>query len=140
MFSSEQMTKVRPTPTWLPSPPLDQEGSASRSDVATLISFFDPASDGVSRNPKGTRQPTQTATLFVSSQDLLTLFIRVGVRAGIVATTATTIVAQVTLFAIGGMSEANDILAVAMLTEEGDGYHYHVSISYHPLLSHYQIY
>ena len=83
---------------------------------AGVLPFFDPFSDGVSGDAKGARQSTQAAALFVSSQNLLTPLFGISIAGGVLTAAATTILAEVTLFAIWCMTIADDVLALAVLT------------------------
>ncbi len=60
-------------------------GSKVRSRDGNLAAFFEPAGNGVARNPEGTGKTSEAGALLISVQDFLTPLWSIGVRIGILA-------------------------------------------------------
>ena len=108
------MTIVRPT---LKSSPQAAAGLAPRAfDSAEGVSllFFEPTADRIARHAKGARKPAQTAALFVSTQYFILFFcgVTIGLRIG--AATASAVLAQIALFAVGGAPVMDELFAATM--------------------------
>ncbi len=84
--------------------------------AATLIPFFDPLRDRVARHAEGALKPTQRTALIIGAEDLLTPFVRISIARRVITAATATTSAQVALFTIRCEPEADDVLAVAMLT------------------------
>lgn len=67
VLSSGQTTRVHPTLRWSPPDHLDQVPLAFRSRAATLIPFFDPPGDGVTRHAEGACQSAQAAAFSIGT-------------------------------------------------------------------------
>jgi glucan phosphoethanolaminetransferase (alkaline phosphatase superfamily) len=108
------MTKVRPIP--VSSSQAHFEPALvkyhSRAGVARL--FFEPTANGVTSHTESASEAAQAASFFVCAQYFLALLLRVPVRLRVIATTATTVVAVITLFAISSQAITHDIVTTAM--------------------------
>ncbi len=106
----------------------DGAGSKVRSrDGNLLAAFFEPAGNGIARNPEGTGKTSEAGALLVSVQDLLTPLWRIGVGAArVLAALPAAIMAEVLLFGVGSLAVLDDVFAGAVIA--GDDLSKHSSI------------
>lgn len=114
-----QMTRVHPTPV-----------SATRVPRQVLclrpggmLLFFQPGGDCVASHTEGTADATDARTLLVGSQDHLALLGSVALWLWVGTATATTVIATIALFAVGGLAIANQLMALAVRALQCDCYH-----------------
>jgi len=101
-------------------------GTAQVRD-GNLAAFFEPAGNGIARNPEGTGKTPEAGALLVSAQDLLTPLWRVGVRAGLLAAlpaaVPAAVIAEVLLFAVGSLAVLDDVFAFAVIAGDDSSNH-----------------
>jgi hypothetical protein len=82
----------------------------------SFAAFFETGTYRVTSHTESARKVAQTASLFICAKDFLALFLRVTVRLRVIATTATTVIAVITLFSISSQAIAHEIVTAAMAT------------------------
>jgi hypothetical protein len=113
-------TKARPTPE-----PLHLLGWRERGfdpEVASSLTFFEPARHGVARDAKDAREAAQGSAFVVGSEDLLLTSRTVSCALGILDEAASAGSAAVTLLAFGGVSMPDGTAAVTMSATGSIGY------------------
>jgi hypothetical protein len=100
------------------SPSEGGAGGKVRAKEGKLAAFFEPARDGVARDPEGASETPKTGAFLVGAKDLLAPFGRVGVGAGVLAALPTAIMAEVLLFAVGGLAVLDDVFTVAVVADD----------------------
>lgn len=91
---------------------LEQRAFDSAGGVSLL--FFEPTADRSARHAKGARQAAQTAARLVSAQYFILFLcgVALGLRVG--AATASAVLAQIALFAVGGAPVMYELFAATM--------------------------
>jgi hypothetical protein len=111
---SERMTKVHPIPVSSSQAHFELVVVKCRSRAGVARLFFEPGAYRVTSHAESASEATQAASFFVCAQDFLALLLRVTIRQRVIATTAATVVAVITLFSISGLAIADDIVTIAM--------------------------
>jgi hypothetical protein len=108
------MTTTRPIPKRSWPTPADQAARAWHSKRGAPRLFFEPPAHGLTGDCEGLRQAAETAAFFVSPQNHLPLCFTVTVGSRVFATAALTIVAPITLLAVGREAVPNQFFTAAM--------------------------
>ena len=108
------MTTTHPTPKRSWPTPADQAARAFHSKRGATRLFFEPTAHGLTGDCEGPLQASEAAAFFVSPQNNLTFSFTVTVGGRIFTTAALTIVAPITLLAVGREAVPNQFFTAAM--------------------------
>src|SRR5512142_976368 len=124
---SGQMTIIRLILIRLPLDHLHRVQAAFHSMGQVERLFFKPGDHRGARNPKCSLEPTQTATLFVCTQNLFSALLWIGMRGGIFSAIPLPCMTAVSLLSMGCRPVTHYFSAFTGGTQNGDGNHAHFS-------------
>jgi len=85
--------------------------------------FFDPTRHGRARDAEGACQAAQTVAFLIPVQDLVAASLPLGVGSRVLAALTSAGTAALQLFAIGGMTIADQRIALTARAVKGDRHH-----------------